>query len=275
MRSSILRALNLLSEGEHEKGWGVGLADELMNWMMELVKKYGYLGAFLASVLGNATIILPAPYSLFIFILGGILDPLLLGAISGLGAAIGELTGYALGAAWRKAVKEEKKRELERAKKLLENPGFIIVFTMAATPLPDDVVSVPLGLMRYPLWKAFLAFLAGKTLLCLILAYSGKLLIDITWLVWGASGLWGMVGTALAIAIITALAILIDWGEILDIIEEKGWRGIFSSEGVKRLLSTIRRGRRKEEEGEEKAEAEGGERAGEEGGGEEAVEGDS
>ena len=235
----------------------MGLADDLMSWMMDLVQRYGYLGAFLASVLGNATIILPAPYSLFIFVLGGILDPLLLGAISGLGAAIGELTGYALGAAWRKAVSEEKKRELERARKLLENPGFIVVFVMAATPLPDDVVSVPLGLMRYPLWKAFLAFLIGKTLLCLILAYSGRLLINITWLMGEVSGIWGMVGTALAIIIITILAIRIDWGEVLDIVEEKGWRGLFSSEGVKRLLSTIKRRRKREETG---------------GGGEEAVE---
>ena len=246
----------------------MGLADDMMKWMMDLVKRYGYIGAFLASVLGNATIILPAPYSLFVFILGGILDPLLLGAISGLGAAIGELTGYALGAAWRKAVKEEKKRELERAKRLLENPGFIIVFAMAATPLPDDVVSIPLGLIGYPLRKAFLAFLAGKTLLCLILAYSGRLLINITWLMGEVSGIWGMVGTAIAIAILMALAILIDWGEILDIVEEKGWRGLFSSEGVKRLLSTIRRKKKKEEaEAEEEGPAEGG--------GEEAVEGDS
>ena len=196
------------------------MADDLMSWMMDLVQRYGYLGAFLASVLGNATIILPAPYSLFIFVLGGMLDPLLLGAVSGLGAAIGELTGYALGAAWRKAVNEEKKREFERAKKLLENPGFIIVFVMAATPLPDDVVSVPLGLIRYPVWKAFLAFLLGKTLLCLILAYSGKLLINITWLVGEVSGIWGMVGTAIAIAAVTVLAILINWGEVLDIVEE-------------------------------------------------------
>ena len=227
--------------------------------MLEMARKYGYLGAFVASVLGNATIILPAPYSLFIFILGACLDPLLLGLVSGLGAAIGELTGYALGMAARKAVSGERLAKLERAKKLLEKPAFLVVLLLAATPLPDDVVSVPLGLVGYPLWKAFPAFFLGKAVLCLFLAYAGRLAWDVAWLALEAGGLWGVVATGVAVAVVVALALLIDWDVVVDVVEEKGWLGLFTWSGIKRVFGTIKLRLKKSKEGEQpKGEVQGG-----------------
>ena len=228
--------------------------DGWLEWMLSMARQYGYLGAFLASVLGNATILLPAPYSLFVFMLGTCLDPLLLGLVSGLGAAIGELTGYALGVAARKALNEEKLAKLEEAKKLLEKPAFFVVLFLAATPLPDDVVSVPLGLMSYPLWKAFPAFLIGKTILCLILAYAGRLAWNVAWLALEVGGTWGMVATGVAIVLVMALALLIDWDVVVDIVKERGWLGLFTWSGIKRILGTIKL-RFKKGEGEEGREA--------------------
>ncbi|RLI10167.1 hypothetical protein DRO33_05855 [Candidatus Bathyarchaeota archaeon] len=218
--------------------------------MLELARRYGYLGAFVASVLGNATIILPAPYSLFIFILGACLDPLILGLVSGLGAAIGELTGYALGVAARRAMDEERKAKLERARRLLEKPAFFVILFLAATPLPDDVVSVPLGLIGYPLWKAFPAFLMGKVILCLILAYAGRLAWDVAWLALEVGGVWSMVATGVAIVVVVALVLLIDWDVVMDVVEEKGWLGLLRWSGIKRILGTIKLRFRKDGKGE-------------------------
>ena len=259
----------------------MGFEQEFLRWMMDVAQRYGYLGAFLASLLGNASIILPAPYALFIFTLGALMDPAdlpLLAIVSGTGAAIGELTGYALGAAWRKTLEEERRKKLEKAKKLLEKPAFLVVLLMAATPLPDDVVSLPLGLIGYPLWKAFPAFLIGKIALCFLLAYSGKGALTAILMAFEAGGLWGMVGTGVAMLVVAIIIVLMDWDVMLEVVEERGWRGLFSLTLMKRLLLSVvhrfrsKKGEEKAPEAEEAAEeaeegeaAEEGEKAAEEG----------
>ena len=73
------------------------------------LKGYGYLGIFLISVLGNATIILPVPVILTAFVGGGVYNPLLVGFITALGATIGEMTGYLAGLAGQVVVSKEKR----------------------------------------------------------------------------------------------------------------------------------------------------------------------
>ena len=239
--------------------------DKFWAMMIDWAMRWGYLGAFVISVLANATIILPVPYALAIFTLGTVLNPLVLGLVGGLGAAIGELTGYALGAAWRGVLTEEKKRKFEAAKKLLDKSAALAIFVFSATPLPVDVISIPVGMIGYPLWKTFLAFLAGKITLCLMLSYSGQLFMRVLVLVSEAGGIWGVVGTVVAMAIIIAVVLLIDWGEALSIVNEQGWLALVKPKNVRRLLGTIKskRIRRKKPEGPGEGE------------GEEAVEGDS
>ena len=65
--------------------------------MEGLVRAYGYLGAFIISIFGNFTILLPVPYTLTIYAFGATLNPLLLGLVCGLGATIGEFSAYILG----------------------------------------------------------------------------------------------------------------------------------------------------------------------------------
>ena len=208
----------------------------LLNWAM----KWGYLGAFVVSVVANATIILPVPYALAIFTLGTVLNPLILGLVGGLGAAIGELTGYALGAAWRTVLDEEKKAKFEAAKKLLDKSAALAIFVFSATPLPVDVISIPVGMIGYPLWKTFLAFLTGKTVLCLTLAYSGQLFMRVLALASEESGIWGTVATVAAVVVLIALVLLIDWTEAVKIVDEEGWLSLIRPRNIRRLLGTIR-----------------------------------
>jgi hypothetical protein len=59
---------------------------------------YGYLGAFLISIFGGATIIIPVPMLAVVFALGGVMHyPWLIGAAAGLGETLGALTIYMTG----------------------------------------------------------------------------------------------------------------------------------------------------------------------------------
>ena len=121
---------------------------------------WGYAGAFVAMVVNNATIVLPAAGHAIIVLLSPSLDPFLLGIVGGVGAALGELTGYVLGVTGRRVVSVENlERRVRRIPRRFFGPA---LFLFAATPLPFDVVGILAGTVRYPIW-AFLAWVgAGK-----------------------------------------------------------------------------------------------------------------
>ncbi len=58
---------------------------------------WGYLGAFLISLISSATILLPAPGGAAVIVLGDKFNPYLLGAASGVGFALGSVTAYFVG----------------------------------------------------------------------------------------------------------------------------------------------------------------------------------
>jgi membrane protein YqaA with SNARE-associated domain len=134
----------------------------------------GYPGIFLLSFIGAGSVIIPIPYTVILLAIAPAFNPLLLAIAAGLGAAGGELVGYGLGYAGRHVVGKKRRRQLDAMLSIFERFGPPAVFIFALTPLPDDLLFVPLGLMHYSLWKAFAACVAGKFTMSFIIAYVGK-----------------------------------------------------------------------------------------------------
>ncbi|RNJ76527.1 MAG: DedA family protein [Nitrosopumilus sp. B06] len=65
----------------------------------------------------------------------------------------------------RKIVGEKTRQRLRPFEKLVKKYGATAAFVAAATPIPDDLVYVPLGLARYNPKKFFIATLSGKFVL--------------------------------------------------------------------------------------------------------------
>ena len=61
------------------------------------LKHLGYGGIFILSILANATLILPVPGVVLTTAMGAIFNPFWVAIAAGLGAAIGEITGYLAG----------------------------------------------------------------------------------------------------------------------------------------------------------------------------------
>jgi membrane protein YqaA with SNARE-associated domain len=142
--------------------------------IFSFLKSYGYTGIFLINLIASSTIIIPLPAAVFVFSFGSILNPFLVGVLAGVGSAIGELTGYALGIGGREILRGKWKKQIIKVEKLFEKyGGFLIIFVFAATPLPDDIVGIAGGVMKYPVKKFFVASLLGKIVLNLALAYAG------------------------------------------------------------------------------------------------------
>lgn len=152
------------------------------DFLLSLVTTFGYLGVFAASIIGSASVILPMPLFVLIFFAGGFLNPFLVGIVAGIGSAIGELVAYAVGFGSRrllerKKVKLKKKglsKWLARGQAWMhKRGGFFVIFIFALTPLPDDIIGIICGSIKYDLKKFFIACVLGKVLLSLGIAYAG------------------------------------------------------------------------------------------------------
>jgi membrane protein DedA with SNARE-associated domain len=189
------------------------LFQKIEDWLYAFALQYGYLGVFLISLLGATSIFVPIPYTVVIFILGGLQDafgnwvfePLWIAVAAGAGAAIGEFSGYLLGVGGRKVIGDKYKKRMDFLTKLFKKYGPIAIFVFALTPLPDDLLFIPLGVMRYSLLRAFVPAILGKFFSNLIIAYSGRLSLEIVKSLFGLEG----EGTSLLVGTVIGIVLLI------------------------------------------------------------------
>lgn len=149
----------------------------------QLVQAYGMPGLFIATVIANATIILPIPIDIFIFLLAdfpffpfGIFNPFLLAIIIALAATIGEMSGYLIGLFGVTSLEKMYTKSISRIEDMelsLHKFGTIIIVLGALTPFPFDVIGIAAGLLRFDVKKFFIACYIGKFFRYLIIAYAG------------------------------------------------------------------------------------------------------
>lgn len=139
---------------------------------IKVLGRYGYLGVFLVSLIGNATVILPAPSLAAVFTVSAVLNPMLVGLAAGTGETLGELTGFLAGYGGRAVVRDGVTfRRLERWMRLY---GLLVIFILSVIPNPFfDLAGIAAGMMRFPLWQFLLSCWVGKTLKTLVFALAG------------------------------------------------------------------------------------------------------
>jgi uncharacterized membrane protein YdjX (TVP38/TMEM64 family) len=158
------------------------------------LKQYGYLGAFIISILGGATIIIPVPMLAVVFALGSVMSTPWQVALLGLSAASGELIGaltiYMTGHGAGRAISGSKHGRLqsayERMLDLMERRGPIVLFAMASVINPFFYpAALACGALRFGLKKYALIVFAGKIIKCMTIVYAGY---------FGLKGLFHIIG---------------------------------------------------------------------------------
>jgi membrane protein DedA with SNARE-associated domain len=192
--------------------------EEFFNGLSQLLLQYSYFGVFVLSFIGTASIIIPVPYTLIIFQLSmsGQWNSTFLIIAGGLGSALGELTGYVLGYFGRRVLSEERQRKMTYLVRVFDRYGPLAIFVFALTPLPDDLLFIPLGMLKYKLYKVFIPSVAGKLLMVFILVNSGSIVGSIFTNMFGESGtMWGMIITTILLVIVIIALYRIDWEKVL------------------------------------------------------------
>jgi membrane protein DedA with SNARE-associated domain len=138
--------------------------------------EYGYLGAFLISVFGGATIMAPVPMTPVVFALGTvikpefapIMGPILIGICAGAGETIGGLTiywtGHSGGVALANVRNEKVRKVYQRALHWIDKRGTLTLFVLSAVINPFFYpAGLAAGATRYGLRRYVIICFLGKT----------------------------------------------------------------------------------------------------------------
>ena len=183
----------------------------------------GYIGLALVSFIGSLIPFVPVPSFILLATMsvGGQFDIHILALISALTATIAKQIIFYASYGGRRMISEKTKKRMKPFQKLVKRYGGAAAFVAAATPIPDDMVYIPLGLAKYNPKRFFIATLSGKIVLCYIIVlishYTGLSIlepiledIDDPFAVYAGMIVFGAVMTAIVV-----LLLRLDWERIL------------------------------------------------------------
>jgi membrane protein YqaA with SNARE-associated domain len=140
---------------------------------------WGYVGAFVISLVASATIILPAPGIAVVIAMGTALDPIILGVVAGIGSAVGEMSGYLAGTSGRALIPHHQREQFERLHRLTDRYGALLLFALSAIPFPlFDFAGIIAGMLKIRLVTFLATVAAGKSIkyILMILLGAGPLI---------------------------------------------------------------------------------------------------
>ena len=143
--------------------------------MIENLKGYGYLGAFIISIILNAPSYFGRQFCGHRALGATLPSATLVGLTGGIGAAIGEMTGYMAGYSGQALVATKTNRWYLRLESWLRKHGAPAIFLLSVFPFAFDVAGCIAGALRYPAWKFFVACWLGRTVLYTGVAWAGAL----------------------------------------------------------------------------------------------------
>ncbi|MDW0329203.1 MAG: VTT domain-containing protein [Nitrososphaeraceae archaeon] len=125
---------------------------------------FGYLGILLISFVGSIIVFVPIPYFpvLITAAFNDNLNPTLIALSSAIGAIIAKLIIFYASYYGRNMLSSKIKGKMIPLQRLLGRYGAIGAFIAAVSPIPDDIVYIPLGLAKYSPWKFAIATFLGK-----------------------------------------------------------------------------------------------------------------
>ena len=144
----------------------------------------GYLGLTIVSFFGSLIPFVPIPSFVLVATMaaGEQFDIHVLVLIAAITSTAAKQIIFYASYGGRKIISEKTKKRMMPFQKLVKRYGASAAFVAAATPIPDDLVYIPLGLAKYNPKRFFVATLSGKFVLYYVIAlishYMGLSLLE-------------------------------------------------------------------------------------------------
>jgi len=183
----------------------------------------GYLGLVLVSFFGSLIPFVPFPAFILLATMSTTdeFDLNIIAITSAVASAAAKQIIFYLSYGGRKIINEQTRKRIKPFERLVKRYGAGAAFVAAATPIPDDLIYVPLGLAKYNPLRFFISTLVGKIVLSYAIvfvsrgfgsSYINPLLDQVS----DVSTIY--IGTAIFVAMITGVVILmlrLNWERVL------------------------------------------------------------
>jgi len=183
----------------------------------------GYLGLAIVSFFGSLIPFVPIPSFVLVatMAVGEQFDIHVLVLIAAITSTAAKQIIFYASYGGRKIISEKTKKRMLPFQKLVKRYGGSAAFVAAATPIPDDLVYIPLGLAKYNPKRFFVATLLGKFVLyyviVLISHYMGLSLLEPV-----LQGIddplpvyIGIIALGIAMTVVVILLLRLNWEKIL------------------------------------------------------------
>jgi len=133
----------------------------------------GYLILALVNFFGSLIPFVPLPGFLLLATMsvGNEYDLHVLALLSAISATVAKQIIFFVSFSGRKIMNEKTRKRIRPFERLVKKYGGAAAFVAAATPIPDDIIFVPLGLAKYNPKRFFIATLTGKIVLSYIIVF--------------------------------------------------------------------------------------------------------
>jgi len=127
----------------------------------------GYVGILVISFVSSLIPFIPIPYFpvLITASFNPNFNPHIISIVSALGIVGAKTIIFFISYYGRKILSDKTKKRMRPLQNLVSRYGWFGAFVAALTPIPDDIVYIPLGLAKYNPWKFATATFAGKFLM--------------------------------------------------------------------------------------------------------------
>ncbi len=134
----------------------------------------GYIGLTLVSFFGSLIPFVPLPSFLLLATMsvGDQFDLHVIALISAFTATGAKIIVFSVSYGGRRIIGEKSRKRMRPFERLVKKYGAGAAFFAAATPMPDDLIYVPLGLAKYNPKRFIVATLAGKIVLSYIIVFA-------------------------------------------------------------------------------------------------------
>ena len=183
----------------------------------------GYLGLTIVSFFGSLIPFVPIPSFVLVatIAVGEQFDIHVLVLIAALTSTAAKQIIFYVSYGGRKIISEKTKKRMKPFQKLVKRYGGSAAFVAAATPIPDDLVYIPLGLAKYNPKRFFVATLLGKFVLyyviVLISHYMGLSLLEpVLQQIDDPLPVYiGIIALGVAMTVVVILLLRLNWEKIL------------------------------------------------------------
>ena len=133
----------------------------------------GYLILALVNFFGSLIPFVPLPGFLLLATMsvGDQYDLHVLALLSAITATVAKQIIFFVSFSGRRIMNEKTRKRMRPFERLVKKYGAAAAFVAAATPIPDDIIFVPLGLAKYNPKRFFIATLTGKIVLSYIIVF--------------------------------------------------------------------------------------------------------